>query len=77
MGHCGLDATIDILREHRTWHELREHVSELFGVCILCVTARTGTKISRPLASTTHGSNFNEVLHSGYLKLGDARDGFE
>lgn len=66
-----------ISREHFTWREILEHVSAIIGVCILCVMARTGMKIPRPFASTTHGTKPYGVLHFDYLKLGDGKNGVE
>lgn len=74
-GHRGVEATRNILSEHFKWSGMREDVHDFVGECLLCLLAKTGEKIPRPLSLTLHGTRPNEVLHFDYLYLGEGSSG--
>ena len=73
-GHRGSDPTWHALRERFTWTDLREDVRTFVSSCLLCVLAKGGNKIPRPLSTTVHATKPNEVIHFDYLFLGESEN---
>ena len=71
-GHRGSETTWHALRERFTWTDLRDDVRSFVSSCLLCVLAKSGNKVPRPLSTTLHGTKPNEVIHFDYLFLGDS-----
>ena len=71
-GHRGADPTWNSLREHFCWTDQRKDVRAFVSSCLLCVLAKSGNKIPRPLAVTLHASKPNEIIHIDYLFLGES-----
>lgn len=70
-GHRGSDPTFNALREHFMWTDIRDDVRTFVSSCLLCILAKSGNKMSRPLSTTLHATKPNEVIHFDYLFLGD------
>ena len=71
-GHRGADPTWNSLREHFCWTDQRDDVRAFVSSCLLCVLAKRGNKIPRPLAMTLHAMKPNEIIHFDYLFLGES-----
>lgn len=69
VGHRGIDATAAILSAEYTWVGMRRDVHAFVDDCLLCVMAKSGNKVPRPLATTLHACKPNEVIHFDYLFL--------
>jgi len=73
-GHRGSDSTRATLLENFRWTGIQRDVRDFVASCLLCIMAKSGNKIPRPLSTTLHGSKPNEVLHFDYLFLGKSID---
>ena len=73
-GHRGADSTLNALSERFTWTDLRDDIRTFVSSCLLCVLAKSGNKIPRPLSTTLHATKPNEVIHFDYLFLGDSEN---
>lgn len=73
-GHRGADSTYHALRERFIWTDMREDTRSFVSSCLLCVLSKSGDKVPRPLASTTHSTKPNEVIQFDYLFLGESED---
>lgn len=71
-GHRGSDATHAALSEEFTWIGMRKDVADFTDDCLLCIMARDGKRVPRPLALTLHATRPNEVLHFDYLFMGES-----
>lgn len=70
-GHRGSDSTLNAIRERFTWTDLRDDIRTFVASCLLCVLAKSGDKIPRPLSTTLHATKPNEIIHFDYLYLGE------
>lgn len=71
-GHRGVDPTWHALRSQFYWTDQREDVRNFVSACLLCMLAKSGNKVPRPLSTTVHGTKPNQVIHFDYLFLGQS-----
>ncbi|CAM9423298.1 unnamed protein product, partial [Sphacelaria rigidula] len=71
-GHHGLAATLRRLQEFCVWQGIETHVREFFRECLYCADSRAGDVVPRPLGETVHGTTPNEVVHFGFLCVGES-----
>ena len=69
-GHRGCDSTVDALKSEFTWTGLAEDTKDFINDCLLCIIAKSGNRIPRPLSSGIHATKPGQILHFDYLYLG-------
>ncbi len=74
-GHRGQDATLDILKSQYVWKDMAADTAVFIKSCIHCIGTRSGSRVPRPLLSTTHASKPNELIHFDYLSMGSSQSG--
>lgn len=73
-GHRGADSTFNAIRNNFTWADIRDDIRTFVASCLLCVLAKSGNKIPRPLSTTLHATKPNEIIHFDYLFLGESEN---
>lgn len=71
--HRGADPRWHALRKELTWNDQGDDSRSFVFSWFLCVLSKSGNKIPRPLSTTLHGTEPNEVIHFGYLFMGASR----
>lgn len=71
-GHRGIESTTDALKSEFDWDGIAEDVKEFVNDCMLCIIAKSGNRIPRPLSSGVHATNPGQILHFDYLYLGQS-----
>lgn len=70
--HRGADSSWNVLREQFYWTNQWDDVRTFVSSCVLCLFAKSGHKVPRPLCTTLHASKPNQVIHFDYLFLGES-----
>ncbi len=69
VGHRGADPNWNSIREQFFWTDQRDDVLAFVSSCLLCVIAKSGKKVPRPLSATLYATKPNEI---DYLFLGES-----
>lgn len=73
-GHQGSDATFNALWKYFTWKDQRDDTCAFFAPCILCILAKSGNKILRPLSTTLQATMAQRGTLIDYIFPGDSVD---
>lgn len=70
-GHCGLDATKRVIKEHFYWKNITKDVDIFVKFYLHCLCTETGDVVPRPTGHSLHTEGPNEILPFDFCYIGN------
>lgn len=74
-GHRGSDKTLRHIADHYAWTNISVDVNTFCNTCLHCLATAPNIRAPRPMASTLHADEPNELIHFDYFYIGKSRKG--